>query len=113
MDRREDEREDVGPAEEPAGEIPAELPIDGTLDLHMFAPREVKQLVPEYLDACLERGILDIRIVHGKGIGTLRSIVHGILERHPAVVWYGHQADAGAWGATVVRLRPPQEAADA
>jgi DNA-nicking Smr family endonuclease len=105
MDQDKDHHDDVEPTEKP----PAELPINGTLDLHMFAPREVKQLVPEYIDACLERGILDLRIVHGKGIGTLRSIVHGLLDRHPAVVWYGHQADAGAWGATVVRLRPLAE----
>ncbi|MFO7653615.1 MAG: Smr/MutS family protein [Candidatus Krumholzibacteriia bacterium] len=88
-----------------AGE-PQELPIDGCLDLHQFSPRDVKDLVPDYLEACLERGILDVRIVHGKGIGVLRTIVQGILERHPAVEWFGHRPDAGSWGATLVRLRP-------
>jgi DNA-nicking Smr family endonuclease len=86
---------------------PEEMPIDGTLDLHMFQPREVKELVRDYIDACLARGILDLRLVHGKGIGTLRTIVHSVLEDHPAVVSYGHQSDAGSWGATVVRLAPP------
>ena len=81
------------------------LEIDGCLDLHHFAPREVKELVPDYLAECLARGILDLRIVHGKGSGTLRTIVHAILERHPAVVWFGHRPEAGSWGATVVKLQ--------
>ncbi|MFH1844118.1 MAG: Smr/MutS family protein [bacterium] len=87
-------------------EQPTELPIDGTLDLHMFAPGEVKDLVNEYLEVCHERGILDVRIVHGKGIGVLRTIVRAVLERHPAVERFGHESAGGSWGATVVRLRP-------
>ena len=86
---------------------PVEMPIDGTLDLHMFSPREVKGLVRDYIEECLARNILDLRIVHGKGIGNLRRIVHAILDDHPAVVWYGHQSEAGSWGATVVRLESP------
>jgi DNA-nicking Smr family endonuclease len=84
-----------------------ELPIDGVLDLHVFSPRETADLVRDYLDECLARGILDVRIVHGKGIGVQREIVRRALERHPAVTWFGHPADASGWGATQVRLRPP------
>lgn len=83
-----------------------ELVFDGVLDLHQFAPREVGDLVPEWLAECRRRGILDLRIVHGKGIGVLRTRVHRILEEDAAVEWFGHRPDAGAWGATVVRLRP-------
>jgi DNA-nicking Smr family endonuclease len=107
-DRDREERDRDGEPEVADAE-PAELPIDGTLDLHAFSPRDVKQLVPDYIEACLEQGILDLRIVHGKGIGTLRSIVQSVLERHPAVAWFGHRPDAGSWGATVVRLRGPQD----
>ena len=86
---------------------PVELPIDGTLDLHAFNPREVGDLVPDYLAACRERGILDVRIVHGKGTGALRETVHAILGRSPEVVEYGLAGgDAGTWGATLVTLRP-------
>ena len=83
------------------------LPIDGTLDLHTFHPREVRDLLPEYIMACREKGILDVRIIHGKGTGMLRETVHALLKRLPDVVSFslaGH--DAGSWGATVVRLKP-------
>ncbi len=85
---------------------PIEYPIDGTLDLHTFHPRDIKDVVPEYIDECLNRGITQIRIVHGKGTGTLRRIVHSILEKHPRVVSYRHEGGSGgSWGATVVDLR--------
>ena len=83
-----------------------ELPIDGVLDLHTFDPREVPSLVVDYLDECLRRGIHELRIIHGKGIGNLRRTVHAILERRDDVLEY-HLAPAerGGWGATLVTLR--------
>ncbi|MBI4859288.1 MAG: Smr/MutS family protein [Candidatus Riflebacteria bacterium] len=89
--------------EEPAAEV--ELPVDGTLDLHSFSPRDVEDLLHDYIEACLEKGIVHLRIVHGKGIGNLRRTVHAVLGRHPAVASFrlgGH--DAGGWGATLVEL---------
>jgi DNA-nicking Smr family endonuclease len=82
--------------------------IDGVLDLHTFRPSEVKTLVPDYIEACLGRGIYDLRIIHGKGTGALKATVAAILSRHPAVAAY-RTADetAGGWGATLVTLRRP------
>lgn len=84
-----------------------EIPIDGTLDLHTFRPDEVSGLVREYVSTCRERGIVQVRIIHGKGIGTLRDIVHAVLSRMPEVDSF-RLADetAGSWGATVVLLKP-------
>ena len=84
---------------------PIEYPIDGTLDLHTFSPRDVKELVRDYIDECLARDIVHIRIIHGKGTGTLRRIVHSVLDKHPRVISYGHEGSSGgSWGATVVDL---------
>ena len=88
-------------------EITVQLPIDGELDLHAFRPGEMKELIPAYLDECRRRGILSVRIVHGKGIGNLRRSVHAILERLPEVAAFRLAgSEAGGWGATLVELRP-------
>jgi DNA-nicking Smr family endonuclease len=85
---------------------PVEIPIDGFLDLHTFRPEEVKDLINDYIEECLHRGIYDLRIIHGKGTGTLKAIVRSILEKHPAVLGF-RDADltAGGWGATTVQLQ--------
>ena len=84
------------------------IPIEGALDLHTFSPKDVKDLVPDYLEECLRRGITEVRIIHGKGTGTLKAIVHGLLRKNPSVASF-EDADpmAGGWGATLVRLRLP------
>lgn len=84
---------------------PIEYPIDGTLDLHHFAPKDTKDVVLEYIQVCLEKKIHHLRIVHGKGIGVKREIVHSILKDHPNVKSYRHEVGSGGgWGATVVDL---------
>jgi len=84
---------------------PVEFPVDGVLDLHTFHPGDVKELVPDYLDLCRQHGISEVRIIHGKGTGTLRRIVHSILDGLPEVTDYHLASDPkGSWGATIVYL---------
>jgi DNA-nicking Smr family endonuclease len=85
---------------------PVELSIDGTLDLHTFNPREVKELLPHYLDTCRGKGIYEVRIIHGKGTGMLRETVHSILRQLPGILSFGlADENAGGWGATIVLLK--------
>jgi len=85
---------------------PIEIPINGTLDLHTFNPREVKELLLHYLEACREKEIYEVRVIHGKGTGTLRKTIHAILDRLPGVASYKLAGgDAGGWGATLVKLK--------
>ncbi|MFH1215742.1 MAG: Smr/MutS family protein [Pseudomonadota bacterium] len=86
---------------------PVELPIDGILDLHTFNPRELKRLLPDYIAACRQKNLLQIRIIHGKGTGTLLRTVHSILDGMEEVMSFrlAHE-DRSGWGATLVELKP-------
>lgn len=92
------------------GDLPesVELPIDGFLDLHPFAHRDLPTLIPDYLELCRQRGIDEVRIVHGKGVGVRQRTVHTLLDRLPQLVARYVLADParGGWGATIVFLRP-------
>ena len=82
-------------------------PLTDELDLHTFLPKECADVVEEYLHAAQAQGMTVVRIIHGKGTGTLRRIVHGVLDRHPAVARYALADGAsGSWGATLVELAP-------
>lgn len=85
---------------------PERYPINGVLDLHAFRPEDLGSLVPEFLRACREKGLLHVRIVHGKGTGALRKSVHAILERQPSVERFHLAGGRSGWGATVVHLQP-------
>ena len=82
------------------------LPIDGILDLHNFSPKDLKYLIPDYLEECYKKKIFRIRIIHGKGIGNLRRTVHAILDKQSLVDSYKLADEgAGGWGATMVELK--------
>ena len=87
------------------GEI-IEFPIEDSIDLHTFRPGEVRDLLNDYLEAADEKGFDEVRIIHGKGTGVLRRIVHEALKRHPLVISFrGAGPEAGGWGATIAVLR--------
>jgi len=97
---------DCGTVIDPFTTTPLEIPIDGILDLHTFRPSDVKDLVPEYLGACLRNGIFRIRIIHGKGSGSLLRTVRSILKKIPEVESFETAGEEeGGWGATIVRLK--------
>ena len=87
------------------GAAPEPLALDGVLDLHMFPPSQARALVDDWLDASREAGLLDLRIIHGKGIGAMRELVHAALAARDDVESYALAGDASSWGATVVRMR--------
>ena len=82
-----------------------ELPIDGVIDLHTFSPKDAADVVEEYIYACAEKQIYEVRIIHGKGKGVLRRIVHSLLERHPLVTGFSLDSGGSGWGATVAYLK--------
>ena len=85
---------------------PVHIPLEDTLDLQSFLPKEVPSLLEEYLSECVKAGIVDVRIIHGKGKGFLREKVHSVLRKSSLVESF-HLADetGGSWGATIARLR--------
>ena len=85
---------------------PIEYPVDGVLDLHYFNPRDMRELIPDYVHECLKRGIYVVRIIHGKGKGVLRGKIHSILSKMKEVESFKLAGeDEGGWGATVVYLK--------
>jgi len=86
---------------------PVQFPINGILDLHTFLPRDVPDLLDDYFEACVAKGVFSVRVIHGKGQGILRARVLKHLKRHPLVhTIKAAPPEAGGWGATLVELNP-------
>ena len=102
-----DEDEDDDAPWDPDEPIPLE--ITDVLDLHAFAPREILEVVDAYLDAAIEEGIFELRLIHGKGKGVQRARIHALLTDDPRVRHFQEAPpDRGGWGATLVALRRPE-----
>ena len=79
------------------------IPIEGELDLHAFAPRDIPSVVGAYVEAAARSGLSEVRLVHGRGRGVQRGIVQAALERHPCVIEFWDDVDAHL-GATFARI---------
>ena len=85
---------------------PVRIDVTDVFDLHTVQPRDVKRVIDEYLLLAHDAGFGSVRIIHGKGIGVQREIVRSTLARTEFVIdWTDAPAEAGGWGATIVRLR--------
>jgi dsDNA-specific endonuclease/ATPase MutS2 len=84
-------------------DAPLRLPIDGTLDLHAFAPADVASVVDEYVREAYAAGFREVRLIHGRGRGVQRGMVQAALERHPLIEAFW-DAPESHLGATVARL---------
>jgi len=85
---------------------PHRIPIEDSIDLHAFAPKEAVSVVADYLEEAARLGFSEVRIIHGRGTGVQRQAVRAALSRHPLVDAFADAPpQAGGWGATVVRLR--------
>jgi DNA-nicking Smr family endonuclease len=82
------------------------IPIEDWIDLHTFSPKEIAYLLEDYLAECQKKGFTEVRIIHGKGKGVQRNIVHSFLKRSPLVESFRDApVEAGSWGATIAILK--------
>lgn len=91
--------------EEPDPDVPFELPVEDFIDLHSFPPRDIPDIVTDYLEAAHAKGFREVRLIHGRGVGVQRERVRSTLSKHPLVESFSDAtADRGGWGATIASL---------
>lgn len=91
----------------PREDLPHRVPVEDSIDLHAFSPRDVVSVVEEYLEEAAAKGYREVRLIHGKGKGVQRAAIRSVLSRHPLVAAFSDASPgAGGWGATRVVLRP-------
>lgn len=85
---------------------PVIVPVEDSIDMHAFSPKDIPSVVEEYLEQCRRAGIYEVRLIHGRGTGAQRQVVRSLLEKHPWVLSFKDAPpESGGWGATVVVLR--------
>jgi dsDNA-specific endonuclease/ATPase MutS2 len=103
--RKQSKESNTKNSDSPFGE-PVVVPIEDSIDLHAFSPKDIPSVVEEYIEQCVRAGIYEVRMIHGRGKGIQREIVRSILEKHPKVLsCKDAPAESGGWGATVVQLK--------
>lgn len=85
---------------------PVIVPIEDVIDLHTFRPRDIPNLIEDYIAECVRAGFASVRIIHGKGTGAQKKRVQELLRRNPLVLSFADApVEAGGWGATIVALK--------
>jgi len=101
----EDARDSDEGISDPDLDTPVELPVEEFIDLHPFPPRDIPDVVTDYLEAAHSKGFREVRLIHGRGIGVQRERVRSTLGRHPLVTSFSDATpDRGGWGATIAYL---------
>ena len=86
---------------------PVRVPVEDSLDLHSFSPRDIPSVVESYLEAACEAGFQEVRLIHGRGKGVQKEVVRRVLSNHPRVARFKEAPpERGGWGATIVWLTP-------
>lgn len=105
--------EDESPDADPDPDDPVELPVEDFIDLHSFPPRDIPDVVVDYLEQAHAKGFREVRLIHGRGIGVQRERVRSALSKHPLVESYSDAAaDRGGWGATIATLSESDKVAE-
>lgn len=100
-----DDEGDLDDDDEPDPEAAVIVPIEDSLDLHPFPPRDVPDVVADYLEAAHRAGFTEVRLIHGRGIGVQRERVRSLLAKHPLVTSFCDATpERGGWGATIASL---------
>ncbi|MDZ7265688.1 MAG: Smr/MutS family protein [candidate division KSB1 bacterium] len=87
--------------------LPEFIEVTDVLDLHGFFPEQIPEVMEEFINHAQELGLVNLRVIHGKGKSKLKWAVHQVLKNHPRVIWFGDAPPAyGGWGATIIELKP-------
>lgn len=87
-------------------DLPEYIEVTDVLDLHGFFPEQIPEIMEAFIDHAVELGLVNLRVIHGKGKSKLKWAVHQVLKTHPRVLWFGDAPPAyGGWGATIIELK--------
>ncbi len=79
--------------------------VKSKLDLRGMHRKEAEAIFHEYLDKAMLSNLSTLSVIHGKGDGVLRKLVHEILRDYPHIRSWEHEPeDQGGDGVTIVRL---------
>jgi len=86
--------------------------IQGQLDLHGLRSDEAREALGEFLRASVKRGWRCVRVIHGKGLGSVnkepvlkRKVRNWLVQKDEVIAFCQARAADGGAGALIVLLR--------